>query len=144
MEKQKKRKIIDEFKAFALRGNVIDLAVGVIIGGAFSKITNSLVNDVFMPFVGMFIGGVDFSKIVLKLPSLFPGKEPVLINLGLFIGTVIDFLILAFIVFMIVKLINKLKRKQEKEPEKAVVAPTKEEQLLTEIRDILKGKADKN
>ena len=113
-DKKKKSSIFSEFKTFALRGNVIDLAVGVIVGGAFSKITTSLVNDVLMPFIGMFLGGVDFSALSIQLPALFAGKEPGVVNLGTFINTVIEFIILAFVVFMIVRMINKLREAEEK------------------------------
>lgn len=136
----KKSKFINEFKTFALRGNVIDLAVGVIIGGAFSKITSSLVNDVITPFIGMFLGGIDLSSITVKLPSLFNKTTEAVLNLGTFINTIIDFLILAFIVFLFVKFINKLKKKEQPAPEKPA-EPSKEALLLTEIRDLLKEKS---
>jgi len=127
-----------EFKKFAVRGNVIDLAVGVIIGGAFGKITSSLVNDVLMPF----IGGIDFSTLSIKLPDFYgKGAENVL-NLGLLLGAVIDFLIIAFVVFLMVRAINRLKEKGE-EPAAVPPAPPEpsaEEKLLAEIRDLLKEK----
>jgi large conductance mechanosensitive channel len=136
------KKIAGEFKAFAIKGNVIDLAVGVIIGGAFSKIIASIVNDIVMPFIGMFLGGVDFKNWVIDLPRFFNQPKPIEMNVGIFINTVIEFLILAIIVFLFVKGINRLKRKQEEAPP-APAAPTKEELLLTEIRDILKQQKDK-
>ncbi|MPM07209.1 Large-conductance mechanosensitive channel [bioreactor metagenome] len=122
-----------EFKQFAVKGNVMDLAVGVIIGGAFSKIVTSLVNDIIMPFVGIFIGADTFAGLSLAI-------GPSVINIGLFIQAVIDFLILAFVVFLMVRGINLL-RSKEKTPDvpKAPPEPTKEELLLTEIRDILKA-----
>ncbi|NLL39773.1 MAG: large-conductance mechanosensitive channel protein MscL [Clostridiales bacterium] len=138
MPKKKRRKLIDEFKKFALRGNVIDLAVGVIIGGAFSKITSSLVSDILTPVIGMFLGGINFENITITLPAVFRGGTEAVINLGIFISTVIDFFILALIVFIFVKLTNNLKRK-EKEPDKPP-EPSKEVLLLTEIRDLMKEK----
>ena len=149
---KEKGKFRKEFRAFALRGNVIDLAVGVIVGGAFSTITNSLVNDVIMPFVSMFLGGVNFSDWKITLPQLFGERAadaaPITLNYGNFIATIINFLILAFVVFMIVRTINRLhdigKKKEaepvaEPEPEPEP-APSKEECLLAEIRDLLKDK----
>ena len=136
------KRFASEFKEFAVKGNVIDLAVGVIIGGAFSKIVSSFVNDVATPFVGMFLGGVDFKDWVIHLPRFFGQENPVDMNIGVFINTVIEFFILAFIVFLFVKLINRLKRVKKEEPEKKeekkAPEPTKEELLLTEIRDLLK------
>ena len=96
-----------EFKKFVMRGNVIDLAVGVIIGGAFATITNSLVNDVLMPFIGLFIGGIDFSTWSFTIPAIFAGAEPAVINIGLFIQAVVNFLIMAFVIFLIVKAIKR-------------------------------------
>lgn len=126
-----------EFKKFVMRGNVIDLAVGVIIGGAFATITNSLVNDVLMPFIGLFIGGIDFSTWSFTIPAIFAGAEPALINIGLFIQAVVNFLIMAFVIFLIVKAINRLHRKEEAAPPPPP-EPSKEELLLAEIRDLLK------
>ena len=141
------KKFFEEFKTFAMRGNVIDMAVGVVIGGAFGKITNSLVNDIIMPAVSMITGGVNFSdwKIVLKQAVIENGEEisaAVSINYGTFISVIIDFIILAFAVFCMVKALNNLHKKEEPAPEPAVeepAAPTAEE-LLTEIRDLLKNK----
>ncbi len=132
-----KLKFLQEFKSFALKGNVMDMAVGVIIGGAFQKIISSVVNDIIMPPIGMFLGNTDFSNLSLTLnpAKVAEGAEPVMLKYGSFIQTCIDFLILAFCVFMLVKAINMLKRKTEEAPVPA--APTKEETLLTEIRDIL-------
>ncbi|UOO37680.1 large-conductance mechanosensitive channel protein MscL [Oscillospiraceae bacterium CM] len=135
------KKLISEFKSFAMKGNVMDLAVGVIIGAAFSKIISSLVNDIAMPFIGMFLGGVDFSSWVIDLPRFFGQQNPIVLKLGVFINTVIEFLILAVVVFMFIKLINSLKKK-EKEAPSAPPEPTREEVLLTEIRDILRDKKD--
>lgn len=139
----KKNGLLAEFRAFAVKGNVIDLAVGVMIGGAFSTITNSLVNDIVMPFVSMFIGGINFDDWKIVLPNLF-GVEletPLTINYGTFLSNVLNFLILAFIVFLIVKTINQAKLEAEKHFKKEVEEeltedvpkePTAEE-LLTEI-----------
>lgn len=138
---------IKEFKEFAVKGNVIDMAVGIIIGAAFGKIISSVVSDVIMPPIGLMINGVDFKDLsyVIKDAVLGPNKEvltpAVIISYGKFIQTVIDFTIIAFAVFILVRILNSVKRKQEA----AVVpsappAPTKEEILLTEIRDLLKNK----
>ena len=135
---------LKEFKAFALKGNVMDMAVGVIIGGAFGKIVTSLVNDVIMPPIGLLVGGVDFTnlKLVIKKAVIEGGAEiapAVTWNYGAFIQQVVDFTILAFCVFMMVKVMNKLMRKEEKKPAPAAPpSPSKEELLLTEIRDLLK------
>ena len=138
---------LKEFKAFALKGNVMDMAVGVIIGGAFGKIVTSLVNDVIMPPIGLLVGGVDFTdlKLTLKKAVVEAGAEitpAVTWNYGAFIQQVVDFTILAFCVFMMVKIMNKLLKKEEAKPAPAPAppAPSKEEVLLTEIRDILKNK----
>lgn len=131
-----------EFKEFAVRGNVVDMAVGIVIGAAFGKIVSSLVADVFMPPIGWLIGGVDFSDLAVTLPALIEGREPVLIAYGKFIQTVLDFTIVAFAIFMVIKGINRIKRKEEAAPPApaAEPAPSKEELLLTEIRDLLKQK----
>ncbi len=135
---------IKEFKTFAMRGNVVDMAVGIIVGGAFGKIVASLVSDVIMPPIGLLIGGVNFEnlKIILKRASTDPvsGKvtEAVSINYGSFIGTALDFIIIAFSIFLIVKLINSFEKKKAAQPAPPP-APSKEEQLLAEIRDLLKA-----
>lgn len=130
-----------EFKEFAMRGSVVDLAVGVVIGGAFGKIVTSLVDDIIMPPIGYITGGVDFGslKYVLKEGNEAIGLEEVSITYGNFVNTVIQFLIVAFCIFLVVKAINSLKRKEEDAPA-APPAPTNEEVLLTEIRDLLKSK----
>jgi large conductance mechanosensitive channel len=130
--------IIKEFKEFAMRGNVVDLAVGVIIGAAFGKIVTSLVNDVIMPPIGYLTGGIDFKDLKIHLKDADPIKktEEVAINYGNFVNTFLEFLIVAFCIFLIVKAINTLKRPEEIPPS-APPAPTKEEVLLTEIRDLL-------
>lgn len=127
--------IAQEFKSFAMRGNVIDLAVGVVIGAAFGAIVTSLVGDVIMPVVGQLTAGVDFSKAALVLKEASEdGKTPaVLLSYGKFVQTVINFIIVAFVIFLVVKAINSLKK-----AEAAAPAPTKQEVLLTEIRDLLK------
>lgn len=138
--------IIKEFKEFAMRGNVVDLAVGVIIGGAFGKIVASLVADVIMPPIGLLVGGVNFTdlKAQLKPAEVVDGVEKVAVtlNYGNFIQTTFDFLIVAFAIFMFIKLLNKFNKKKEEAPAAPAPppAPTKEEVLLTEIRDILKTK----
>ena len=143
------KKFFSEFKQFAMRGNVIDLAVGVVVGGAFGKITNSLVNDIIMPAVSMITGGVNFSdwKIILKkaVVDAATGEElaaAVSINYGVLISTIIDFIILAFAVFCMVKGINSLHSKKEEAPAAppAPPEPSAEEKLLAEIRDLLKNK----
>lgn len=138
--------MIKEFKEFAMRGNVIDLAVGVVIGGAFGKIVASLVADVIMPPIGLLVGGVNFTdlKLEMKPAEVIDGveKAAVTLNYGNFLQVTFDFIIVAFAIFMFIKLINKLNRKKEEAPAPppAPPAPTKEEVLLTEIRDILKTK----
>ncbi len=141
-------KFIEEFKAFAVKGNAVDMAVGVIIGGAFGKIVSSIVDDLIMPPIGWLIGGVNFSDLKVELPKLVvEGVEvttaPATINYGNFIQTLLDFIIIAFCVFMLVKGINKLKKKEEEKPAAPAPAPepSAEEKLLTEIRDLLKNKA---
>ena len=140
------KKFFAEFKEFAMRGNVMDMAVGVIIGTAFGKITTSLVNDVFMPLIGLLIGGVDLGQlnIVLKPEVLDEAgqvvTEAVTLGIGTFLSTVIDFVLVAFVIFLMVKTINqlhKLGKKDEEQQEEEEPAPTSEE-LLTEIRDLLK------
>jgi large conductance mechanosensitive channel len=130
--------ILKEFKEFAVKGNVIDMAVGIIVGVAFGKIVSSVVSDVIMPPIGLIIGGIDFSKLSIILKGVPGDPAAVVIAYGKFIQTVVDFTIVAFIIFMLVKAINTLKRKAEAVP--APPAPSKEEALLAEIRDILKEK----
>lgn len=134
--------LIQEFKAFAARGNVIDMAVGIIIGAAFGKIVSSFVGDVIMPPIGLILGGVDFSDLAVTLKAAEGATPAVVIAYGKFIQTIIDFLIIAFAIFMGLKAINTLKKKQEEEA--AVPAgPTKDQELLTEIRDLLKSQQGK-
>ena len=143
------KKIAKEFRDFIMRGNVLDMAIGVIIATAFGKITTSLVNDVFMPFIGWIIGDIDLTQLNITLvPAVLDetGAEitkAVVMGIGTFISTIIDFILIALIVFAIVKMMNKLNRKKEEpapEPEpEPIPEPTKEEILLTEIRDLLKA-----
>ena len=136
------KKFFEEFKTFAVRGNVMDLAVGVIIGGAFSTITASLIADVIMPILGMFIGGIDFTDIAFALPHLFGGNEPIILNIGLFIQTVINFVVLAFVVFCLVKGMNQLRKKEDPAPE-PMPEPGKEEILLSDIKALLEKISEK-
>ncbi len=129
-----------EFKEFAVRGNVMDMAVGVIIGGAFGKIVSSLVNDIIMPVIGLFTGKIDISGLALTIPAGKADAAPVVIKYGVFLQTTLDFIIIVFCIFVMVKLINKLKHEKAQEAAKEPPAPSKEEVLLTEIRDILKNK----
>ena len=138
-------KFITEFKEFAVKGNAVDMAVGVIIGAAFGKIVSSIVDDIIMPPIGWLIGGVNFTDLKFKLPSIDMGLEklaPATINYGNFIQTLLNFIIIAFCVFLLVKCINKLANKKKDEPAAptAPPAPSKEEILLAEIRDLLKDK----
>lgn len=126
--------LLKEFKEFAIRGNVIDMAVGIIVGAAFGKIVSSLVADVVMPPIGVLLGGVDFSDLAITVKAATETAPAVIIAYGKFIQTIIDFTIVAFAIFIAIKVINKLKRAQEAAP----AAPSKEELLLTEIRDLLK------
>ena len=135
-------KLFDEFKTFVMRGNVVDLAVGVIIGAAFGKIVTSLVNDIFMPIIGMIIGNIDFTSLEIKLGEPVEGTEQAAIRYGAFIQEIVNFLIIALCIFMVIKVINKLQKKKEEAPAPAP-EPTKEEVLLTEIRDALNKMADK-
>lgn len=131
-------KLLQEFKAFAMKGNVVDMAVGIIIGAAFGRIITSFVNDILMPPVGMLIGGVNFTDLKVILREAIGETPAVSINYGAFIQVIIDFLIIAFAIFMVVKALNKARRKEI--PEAPTASPTREEALLTEIRDILKSK----
>ena len=125
---------IKEFKEFARRGNVVDMAVGVIIGGAFGKIVSSLVSDIFMPVLGILTGGIDFKDMKFVLAQAQGDVPAVTLNYGVFIQNVIDFIIIAFAIFMMIKALNKVKKPEEKK-----AGPTSED-LLTEIRDLLKNK----
>ena len=128
--------IIKEFKEFAVKGNVVDMAVGIIIGAAFSKIVTSVVGDIIMPPIGLLIGGVDFSDLAFTLKDAQGNTPAVVISYGKFIQTILDFIIVAFSIFMVIKGLNRLKLKETPPPP----GPTKEEVLLTEIRDLLRDK----
>lgn len=130
--------MIKEFKKFAMKGNVIDLAVGVVIGASFGKIVSSLVSDIIMPIVGIITGGADFSDKVIILKKATEVSEAVTINYGLFINNIIDFLIVAFSIFIAIKQVNKLSRKQEKEDSEKEPKISEEVKILKEIRDSLK------
>ncbi|MGA6099521.1 large-conductance mechanosensitive channel protein MscL [Stutzerimonas marianensis] len=129
--------MLSEFKAFAVRGNVIDMAVGIIIGAAFTKIVSSFVADVVTPPLGLLIGGVDFSDLAIVLKQAVGDTPAVTLSYGRFVQAVFDFTIVAFVIFMVVRAINHLKRKEAEAPS-APPAPSKEEVLLTEIRDALR------
>lgn len=146
------KKFLQEFKEFAMRGNVVDMAVGVIIGGAFGKIVTSLVNDIIMPGIGVLTGGANFSefKFVLKQAVVDGTTQDIItpevaITWGAFVQTVVDFLIIAFCIFLAIKVMNKMMRKKEEEPAPAPEAPAgpTQEELLTEIRDLLKQQVGK-
>ncbi|MDD3740840.1 MAG: large-conductance mechanosensitive channel protein MscL [Bacteroidales bacterium] len=134
--------MLKEFKAFAIKGNLIDMAIGIIIGAAFGKIVTSFVNDIIMPPIGLLLGGVNFTELSVVLKSAVTEADGTIIpavtlNYGNFIQIIIDFLIVAFVIFMVVKAINRMKKKEAEAPA-VPPAPSKEEVLLTEIRDLLK------
>ena len=139
--------MLKEFKEFSMKGNVLDMAIGVIMGGAFGKIVSSLVSDVLMPPIGLLLGGVDFTGLFINLsgtaqPSLVAAKAagaPTL-NYGVFLQTIFDFIIIAFVIFMFVKQMNRFKREAPSAPPAPPAGPTNEEKLLMEIRDALKGR----
>ncbi|MGI9233213.1 MAG: large conductance mechanosensitive channel protein MscL [Woeseiaceae bacterium] len=138
--------MLDEFKQFAMRGNVVDMAVGIIIGGAFGKIISSFVADVIMPPIGMLMGNVDFSQLFINLSdvtyeTLAAAKEAgaPTINYGVFLNTVLDFLIIAFAIFMVIRGMNKMKKQEEEKPAEPA-KPSEEVQLLTDIRDALNNR----
>lgn len=132
--------MLKEFKEFAMKGNVVDLAVAVVIGGAFGKIVTSFVNDVIMPPIGLLLGGADFSSLKVVLKAATEEAEAVTLNYGSFVNTLVDFIIVAFAIFMVIKGLNSLKKKKEEAPPPPPPGPTKEETLLTEIRDLLAKK----
>jgi len=141
--------MIQEFKEFAMRGNVMDMAVGIIIGAAFGKIVTSLVNDIVMPPIGLLMGNVDFSNLFVSLGMAQPYTSVAeaeaagapIIKYGIFINTILDFVIVAFAIFLVIRGINKFRRKQEAAPPPAPPAPSAEEKLLTEIRDLLRAQS---
>jgi len=139
--------MLEEFKRFAMRGNVVDMAVGIVIGAAFGKIITSFVSDILMPPIGLALGGVDFSSLFINLgdqmyATLAEAKEAgaATINYGAWINTVLDFVIVAFAIFMVVQQMNRMKKKEEEKPA-APPEPSKEEVLLSEIRDLLKARS---
>ena len=131
--------MMQEFKTFALRGNVVDMAVGIVIGGAFGKIVSSFVADVIMPPLGILIGGVNFADLAITIKAASTDAAAVTLNYGKFIQSIVDFVIIAFAIFMVIKAMNSLKKKEEAEPA-TPPPPSKEETLLTEIRDALMQK----
>ncbi len=138
--------MLNEFKAFAMRGNVVDMAVGIVIGAAFGRIVSSFVNDVIMPPIGMLMGNLDFSNLFINLgdgayQSLAAAEEAgaPIIKYGLFINNVLDFVIVAFAIFMVIRAMNRLKKKEDEAPPPAPAEPSAEVKLLTEIRDSLKA-----
>lgn len=133
-------KALQEFKEFAVKGNVIDMAVGVVIGAGFGKIVSSLVADIITPVLGILVGGVNFTNLKVTLKEALNDKPAVTWNYGSFIQTIFDFLIIAWAIFVLIKLINRLKRQEPPKPPPAPPAPSAEVQLLTEIRDSLKSR----
>jgi len=133
------KNIIEEFKKFALKGNVVDLAVGVVIGAAFGKIVSSLVADIINPLIGVISGGIDFSDKVWIIKTATETAGAVTLNYGIFISSVIDFFIVSLAIFFVIKQMNKLTKKEEESPAEKPARISKEEELLTEIRDILKN-----
>ena len=131
-------KLFKEFKEFAIKGNVIDMAVGIIIGAAFGKIVSSLVKDVIMPPIGLAVGGVDFSDLAITLQEASGEVAAVTVKYGAFLQTVFDFLIVAFAIFMAIRVMNSMKKKEAEAPPPPPPGPSNEEKLLTEIRDLLK------
>jgi large conductance mechanosensitive channel len=129
--------ILKEFKDFTMRGNVVDMAVGIIIGSAFGKIVSSLVNDIIMPPIGLLLGGIDFKSFLITIKAASGDAPAVGIRYGAFVNVVVDFIIVAFVLFMVIRLMNSMKRKKAAEPP-APPRPSAEETLLAEIRDLLK------
>jgi len=134
-------KLLQEFKEFAVKGNAVDMAVGIIVGAAFGKIISSMVADVIMPPIGLLVGGIDFSDLTVTLKAAAGDAPAVVLRYGVFVQTVVDFAIVAFAIFMLVKGINMLRRKEEAAPPPPPAEPGPEEKLLTEIRDLLKKRA---
>lgn len=134
--------MLEEFKKFAIKGNVIDMAVGIIIGAAFGKIVSSLVTDIIMPPIGILLGGIDFTNLTITLKEATDLTEAITLNYGIFINTVVDFVIISFSIFMIIKQFNKLNKKEEeiKEIDEKEKKPNEEILLLREIRDVIKNK----
>lgn len=140
--KKKEPKVLKEFKEFINRGSVVDLAVGIIVGGAFTSIVNSLVNDVIMPIISMLIGGFDFTSLKITIPAYVSGIEPATINYGNFIQAAINFLVISFVIFLIVRFLNNMKKKAAPAPvedKKAAKAEDDQTAILKEIRDLMKS-----
>lgn len=133
--------MLSEFKDFAMRGNVVDMAVGIVIGGAFGKIVSSFVANVLMPPIGLMLGGVDFSDLALTLKEAVGDTAPVLMSYGVFIQTVVDFLIIAFAIFLVIKAMNSLKKEEAPAEPAPEPGPSAEQVLLTEIRDALRSQS---
>jgi large conductance mechanosensitive channel len=131
--------MLKEFREFAMRGNVVDMAVGIVIGGAFGKIVSSFVGDVLMPPLGLLLGGVDFTDLAITLNAAAEGAPAVLLSYGRFVQTIVDFVIIAFAIFLVIKAMNALKKKEEAKPAEAAALPA-QEVLLGEIRDLLKNR----
>ena len=131
--------MLTEFKSFAMRGNVVDMAVGIVIGGAFGKIVSSFVADVLMPPLGMMLGGMNFSSLAVTLKDTAEGADAVLLKYGVFVQSIVDFVIIAFAIFLVVKAMNSMKKEEVAAPA-APPPPSKEEVLLTEIRDALRAR----
>ena len=132
--------MMSEFKDFAMKGNVVDMAVGVVVGGAFGTIVKSFTNDILMPPIGILLGGVDFSNLALQIKEAAGEAEAVTINYGVFINNILDFLIIAFAIFLVVKAMNSAMKEEEEEVEEAPPEPSKDEVLLGEIRDALRSR----
>lgn len=133
------KKFIEDFKAFALKGNVLDLAVGVVIGGAFNKIVSSLVNDIIMPVVGLLTGGINFKEFTVVLVEATESRAAITLNLGMFIQNIVDFLIISLSIFVFIKVITRFEKKRKEEVRETVEEKTPADiELLTEIRDLLK------
>ena len=133
--------MLKEFREFAVKGNMVDMAVGIIVGGAFGKVVSSFVGDVIMPPLGLLIGGVNFSDLAATLKHATPTTVAVTLNYGRFVQTIVDFIIIAFAIFVVIKMLNALKRQKEAEPAPVPPPPSNQEMLLAEIRDILRQKA---
>lgn len=133
-------KFLSDFKEFAMKGNVVDMAIGVIIGGAFGKIVSSLVDDIIMPVMGILTGGIDFKTLSYTIPNFVQGGADVSLNYGMFLQNIIDFLIIAFSIFIALRVLMRFKKKKDEPEPVAVSEPSNEEKLLSEIRDLLKEK----
>ncbi|MCL2401115.1 MAG: large-conductance mechanosensitive channel protein MscL [Oscillospiraceae bacterium] len=140
-ELKKAKRFFGEFKTFAIRGNMLDMAVGIIVGGAFTTLVTSIIGNIAMPMIGLLIG-VDFSAWEIELPRLYGSAEPSVLGIGAFLNNLISFVAVALTVFLLIKFINKLRKKHDETPPPAPPEPSKEELLLTEIRDLLKQRTD--